>query len=465
MVPRVRRAIGKLSLAAATRRCARESARTPEGPGCRFPLTKFGHKVKLDKLARVLVERNASEMKVTNAVFVLLVGGFVLAPTASAVVDTRGVDEVIKKSVLTPQDLAVIDAFVLDAVEEIIRTDDFTQIATARTTLLSRQNPQQAQYAQQFSESTAKHIPAALQEAQGVADPVRRFRVMTNLLILVDGLKDPRLVDIAVRAISQDNNSVRYWAVRAATDPGLWAKLGQNQAASTQLAERIMAECTRVVQDSSSEVINLMADFAGRFNTPAAETLLLRAADERIKRYGAWNPGYELADGALLKLLSNKLTASGTPNPEVAKRFAQLYSFVIQRYIKGQQRNVLTSASRSYLMSVIAEVEDKCLNKLLGVRQPTLTRAVQEANLDTLQAEHDKLLGGTGQTGALVSKLNINYGTTGNSRPTPLPLPDPPALATPASAPAIAQPPAKPALAPKPPTNLPPAGAPPAPKP
>jgi len=380
-------------------------------------------------------------MKVRIAVFVLLVGGLVLVllPVASAVVDTRGVDEVLKKNVLTPQDLAVVDAFVLDAVEEIVHTDDFTQIATARTILLSRQSTQ-AQYAQQFSESTAKYIPAKLQEAQGIADPVKRFKVMTNLLILVDGLKDPRLVDTAVRAIPQDNNGVRYWAVRAATDQTLWTKLSQNQAAAAQLAERTIGECSRVVETSNSEVISLMVDFAGRFNTPAAEMLLLRAADERIKRYAAWDAGYELADSAVLKLLSTKLTAGGTPNPEVAKRFAQLFSFVIQRYIKGQQRNALTNASRSHLTSVIAEVEDKCLSKLLGVRQPTLMRALAEANLDALQAEHDKLLGGTGQAGALVSKFSINYGTAGSSRTIPLPLPDPPAPAAPAPAPSPASP-------------------------
>ena len=117
--------------------------------------------------------------------------------------------------------------------------------------------------------------------------------------------------------------------------------------------------------------------------------MLIHAADERIKRYAAWNAGYELADVAVLKLLSNRL-AAGTPNPEVARRFAQLYSFAIQRYIKGQQRNALTGASRGYLASVIAEVEDKCLSKLLGVRQPTLTRTLQEGNLESLQAEHDK---------------------------------------------------------------------------
>jgi hypothetical protein len=406
-------------------------------------------------------------MNVRSAVFVLLAGGVVLAllPVASAMVDTKGVDEVIKKSVLTPQDLAVIDAFVLDAVEDIVQTDEFAQIATARTTLLSRQSTQ-AQYAQQFSESATKYIPAKLQEAQGFPDPMKRFKVMTNLLILVDGLSEPRLVDAAVRAIPQDNNSVRYWALRAAANQALWTKLGQNQAASAQLAERIIGECSRVVETSSSEVISLMVDFAGRFNTPAAEMLLIRAADERIKRYGTWDPGYELADTAILKLLSNRLTAGGTPNPEMARRFGQLYSFVIQRYVKGQQRNVLTEASKSYLIAVIADVEDKCLSKLLGARQPTLTRALQEGNLESLQAEHDKLLGGTGQTGALVSKLNINYGTGGANRTSPLPLPDPPASALPAPAPSVSKAPAAgPAPAPKPPAGTPPAGATPAPKP
>jgi len=387
-----------------------------------------------------------TKMKIRSTVLILLVGGLVLAflSVAKAVVDTRAIDEVLKKSVLTPQDLTVVDAFVLDVVEEIAQTDDFTQIATTRTTLLSRQGTQ-AQYLQQLSDSAGKHILARLQEAQGIADPVRRFQVMANLLILVDGLKDPRLVDMAVRSIGQEDNCVRYWAVRTATDQALWAKLSQNQTAAAQLADRIITECNRVMETSNPEVVSVMVDFAGRFNTPGAETLLIHAADERIKRYAAWNAGYELADVAVLKLLSNRL-AAGTPNPEVARRFAQLYSFAIQRYIKGQQRNALTGASRGYLASVIAEVEDKCLSKLLGARQPTLTRAMQEGNLESLQAEHDKVLGGTGQAGALVSKLNFTYGTGPGNRTAPLPLPDPPA----------------PAPAPAPPAGTPPTAAPPA---
>jgi hypothetical protein len=210
-------------------------------------------------------------------------------------------------------------------------------------------------------------------------------------------------------------------------------------------AYAVINACSQVVETSSPEVVSLMVDFAGRLNTAGAETLLIRAADERIKRYAAWNTGYELADTAVLKLLSNRLT-TGTPNPEVARRFAQLYSFAIQRYIKGQQRNALTGASRGYLASVIAEVEDKCLSKLLGVPQRTLTTALQGENLENLQAEHDKVLGGTGQAGALVSTPTFTYGTGPGNRTSPLPLPDPPA----------------PSPAPAPPAGTPPAAAPPA---
>jgi hypothetical protein len=380
-------------------------------------------------------------MKAHGAGPVSLVVGLVLAlsSVAGAVVDTTGVDGILKKSVLTPQDLAVIDAFVLDAVEDIVRTDDFAQIAATRAIIVARQSTQ-AQYAQQFSTSVAKHVSDALREAQTIPDPARRFRVMANLLILVDSLKDPRLVEIAIGMIPSDNSGVRYWAVRAATDQTLWTKVDQNQATASQLAERIIDACDPVVETSSPEVVNLMAEFAGRYDTPAAEGLLIRVADERIKRYAAWDAGYELADAGILKLLCDKLAASPTLNPEVAKRFAQLYSFVIERYIKGQQRDILSNASKCYLASVIVEVEDKCLSKLLGVRQATLTKALQEGNLEALQAERDKLLGTEGQPGTLFPRLRINYAAAGSPRPTPLPLPDPPASVALAEPPTIPQP-------------------------
>jgi hypothetical protein len=78
------------------------------------------------------------------------------------------------------------------------------------------------------------------------------------------------------------------------------------------------------------------------------------------------------------------------------------------------------------LASVIAEVENKCLGKLLGTPQATLTLALQQNDLDALRAEHDKLLGGGGQAGTLVAKFNFSYGSADNRRSEPVALPDPP---------------------------------------
>jgi len=365
-------------------------------------------------------------MNVKRAFFAIIVGGLVLAFSISrAVVDTSRIETVKGKNVLTQQDLQIIDDFMEDAVGDIVRTTNFTEVAKTRTIILNYQSSQ-AQYAEQYSQSAYARISAGLQEARAISDPKRRFKVMTNLLILVDSLQYPRLVDLAVAMIPHDNSAVRYWAVRAATSGGLWAKIGQDQAGSVQLAGRILAECSRVAESSSPETLNLMAEFAGRYGTPGADELLARVADTRIARYADWSVKYELVDSTVLRLLSEKVVSGGTAKPELAKRFAQLYSFVIQRYVKGQQQAVLPEVSRSHLASVIAEVENKSLSKLLGAAQATLTMAVQQNDLNALQAEHDRLFGAANQAGALVGRLGFTYGSAGNSRNEPLTLPDPP---------------------------------------
>lgn len=365
-------------------------------------------------------------MNAKRAVFAIIVGGLVLAFSISrAVVDTSRIETVKGKNVLTQQDLQIIDDFMDDAVGDIVRTVDFTEVAKIRTIILNYQSTQ-AQYANQYSQSAYAHISAGLQAARGISDPARRFKVMTNLLILIDSLGYPQLAELAVAMIPHENSAVRYWAVRSATSPTLWAKLAQNQSGAAQLAGRIFVECSAVADSSSPEVLKLMADFAGRHSTPDAEQLLIRVADTRISRYADWSVKYELVDGTVLRLLSEKLVSGGAAKPELAKRFGQLTSFVIQRYIKGQELGVLQANSLNYLASVVAEVENKCLSKLMGAPQATLTMAVQQNDVNALQAEHDRLLGAGNQAGALVSRLNFTYGSTGSNRRAPLPLPDPP---------------------------------------
>ena len=367
-------------------------------------------------------------MSLKRAVFAILVGGLVLMmfSVSRAVVDLRRIKEVHGKSVLTQQDLEVIDEFMKDAVTDLVRTTDFTQVSKTRTTILTYRSPQ-AQYAQQYSESSYRHIAAGVEEARtDIRDDSRRFKVIANLLILVDSLKDPRLVDLAIAEIRHPNSAVRYWAVRATTDPALWSKLSQDQSAAAQVTGQILAECSQVVGSSSPEVLRLMADFAARQDSAEAERLLLQVADARIGRYADWSVKYELMDGAILQVLCDKIVAGGASGGPLAKRFGQLLSFAMQRYLKGQSDAAIKPISLNYLVSVLIETEEKCIGRLVGTPQATLRRAIEAKDFAALQAEHDRLLGAGDQAGVLSAKFSVDYGLDGQNRPAPLVLPDRP---------------------------------------
>ena len=97
-------------------------------------------------------------MKIKWLIFAVLVAFLILVMNPGSVaVNTREVDNVRKKVVLDNDDLKIIDDFLAQAIQELVRTRDFTSIAKIRTVILSRQSTQ-AQYAQQFSESARKYI-------------------------------------------------------------------------------------------------------------------------------------------------------------------------------------------------------------------------------------------------------------------------------------------------------------------
>jgi len=373
-----------------------------------------------------ILVRRAASLWARRAAALWISGLILMLSGASmAQVDSRRIDEVIKKSVLTQEDFEIIDAFAADAIGRLVRTVDFTEVAKTRASIVGHQNAQ-AQYAQRFSEACFREIGEGFDYAANeIGDPQRRFKVFANLLILVNELNDPRLVDLGVRMIGHEAGAVRYWAVRAATNPDAWEKLNQDQAAAAAMSRKIIDACNKVAQTSSAEVLNLMAQFAGRYNAAPATELLGRIADVRIQHYADWNVKYELVDTAILKALSNRITAGGTSSEQLARQFAQLYSYAIQRYIRGTQDNALTGLSRNYLATVLIETEEQCLSKLLGGTQAGIRRALEAGDLNAMQAEHDRLLGGSNQQGALPGKFNFSYGTGGNSRSAPLVLPVP----------------------------------------
>jgi hypothetical protein len=184
------------------------------------------------------------------------------------------------------------------------------------------------------------------------------------------------------------------------------------------------------------EIVALIAQFAAGVNIPETEQLLIQIADLRISQYADWTVKYELYDSALLKYLSSKiplptespagmLTTTIDTKPEIARRFAQLYSYAIQRFIKGAA--ILNDTQKSHLATVLVETEGKCIGQLLGNPQLTIRRAIERQNAQAILDEHDRLLGTATTPGQLPTTLKFDYGSTVNSaRTVPLPLPDPP---------------------------------------
>jgi hypothetical protein len=367
-------------------------------------------------------------MKIKWVIFAALAAFLALVlSSGSAAVNTREVDIVRKKEVLDNQDLKIIDDFLAEAIQELVNTRDFTSIAKSRAVILSRQSTQ-GQYAQQFSESARRHIATGFRDAQKLMRPERITGVTINLLILMDGLQDLGLADLAIARLKNEDMVIRYWAVHCLTNTAIITQL--NAAANSNQASIIAGQLKELIENSTPEIVALIAQFAAGVNIPQGEELLLQIADMRIKRYADWTVKYELFDSALLKYLSSKiplptespaglLPATSSTKPAIARRFAQLYSYAIQRYVKGAA--LLNDTQKSYLASVLVETEDKCISRFLGA-QLAVRRAVERKDMQAVLAEHDRLLGS-----ALPATLKFDYGSIGSSkRNAPIPLPNPP---------------------------------------
>lgn len=377
-------------------------------------------------------------MKIKWLIFAVLVAFLILVMNPGSVaVNTREVDNVRKKVVLDNDDLKIIDDFLAQAIQELVRTRDFTKIAKIRTVILSRQSTQ-AQYAQQFSESARKYIAEGFIDAQKLRRPERITGVTINLLILIDGMQDLGLADQAIAMLKNENMVIRYWAVHCLTNPGIITKLNSTTTSNANKTSAIAAQLKEPIENSTPEIVVLIAQFAAGVNIPEAEQLLIQIADLRIKQYADWTVKYELYDSAILKYLSSKIplpsqslggplpTTTGT-KPAIARRFAQLYSYAIQRYVKGGSAGLLNDTQKSHLASVLVDTEDKCIGRLLGRPQLTIRRAVERKSMPAILAEHDRLLGTATTPGQLPTALKFDYSSTGSStRTAPLPLPDPP---------------------------------------
>ena len=353
---------------------------------------------------------------------IILLSGF---STPVFAVETRAIEAVRGKSVLDNADLQAIDAFVSQAVNEILNTDDFSSISGIRSLIIansaSKESSGQVQFAQQFSESIKKHVSAALQKAEGLTSRSRSFRVITNLLMILDGLADTRLVDVPLKYVDYSNPVVCYWAVHCVSNPEILNKL--NSLNEPDTAREIAGRLDGIVAKTSPDTLGLIVAFASSIKIPDGDELLLKVADSRIASYADWFVKYELLDATILQTLNDKMIPSNPVRATFGRRFGQLLSYVFQRYIKGDDR--LTPSQKGQLVSVLAETEKSCLTKLTG---SDIRKAIESADQNSLLNVYNKLFGDAAKPGLLVTDMNFDYGKAADGSPlkAPLPLPEPP---------------------------------------
>jgi hypothetical protein len=328
--------------------------------------------------------------------------------TSAVAVDTHDMEAVRAKKVLENGDLETIDKFVSQAVGEILTTEDFSSISNLRSIILANSASNeagQAQFSQQFSESAQKHIGAALQTAEELTPPGRSFKVITNLLMLLDDLADPRFVDLPLKYVDSNNAVISYWAIHCLTNPKVVDKL------EADTARRAAGRLDAVVATGSPEILRLIAVFAGSVKIPEGEDLLLKVADRRITSYTDWSVRNELIDTDILKLLADKMVSSNPGKAAAGRRFGQLLSYVFQRYIKGAE--ALKQSQKEQLVSVLVETERTCLLKLAGKTSFGIKKAIEGGDFTALLEAHNNLLGDSTKQGLLPAQIEFDYGKDG----------------------------------------------------
>jgi hypothetical protein len=370
-------------------------------------------------------------LAIVMTIFVAVVLG---ALAGAADLDTEQIDVVLEKAagggVLGGDDFEIIDDFVEDAIEQMILTEDLSESVDIRAQIVARSRRGMAgQYAVSFATSAAKHLTAAFDGLDKWDVGLRKNQAQRNIIVLAARIRSVELARLGLRAIDSDDLAVRYWAVIGVTNESVIAQLASQGTGDAELATEIVTRLKAMAQGQAQpEIQFLIAAFADKLGGNDGIGMLLAVSQARARVYESWTVEYELVDAEILKCLGRAIPLADTAQDktDLSRSFAQLYSYAIQRYIAGA--GILDEADMVQLASVIVDVEQNAVGKLLDTRQFAIKDAVEKKKPDVLQREHDFLLGSATRTGSLLEKLKFNYGTnaTGEAIVWPKQLPGPP---------------------------------------
>ncbi len=334
------------------------------------------------------------------------------------------------KARLIGGDKGVIETFVRSGLQELLLEEDPWEAVVIRVAIVAQKGGSElSPYSAAFIEAAVNNLKTTFEDAGRLQDADRRQRMFLNLLIIAAELESTEMADIGLRMLSGPGAAIQYWAVRTVASPAVAAQLTSPIMGDEDLTRRILSELDKAVDRGvAPEIIRMVVEFADAVDTPEARALVLKIADLRMSLYEKWTVKYELMDIMLLSALGRQTMSETVAAKRVmaCRKFGQLYSYVIERFILGGQ--VLSTGQKQQVASVIAEVENTIVSKLLGQSQVRLKKAVESAKVSTLESARRLLLGSPGQAGSLGTKLKFDYGkaATGTTSTAPKSLKPPP---------------------------------------
>ncbi|MBN1817707.1 MAG: hypothetical protein JW828_10120 [Sedimentisphaerales bacterium] len=340
----------------------------------------------------------------------------------------------------TAADNSLIDSFIGQAINELLASRTISEGVQVRGQIVQYRgwDINLAQYTRSYVLAAKKHLERAFDQLSRLTNPDIKLSLERNLMVLAAQLGSVELRGFALPRLAHSDSTVRYWAVRALTNRSVAEELTSSITANPEAARSILLALTaRVANETEPEILSRMAGFAAQLKMSEATALLVAIAQARMKAYEEWTVQSERAETGILGALATGIKFAATPEEKtrLSRAFAQLYSYVVQRYNLGQQN--LPEPVKGQLKSAILEVEYTALRDLLETAAANLFfQAMSERAPITLQQAHDDYFGTASKAGQLGTKLKFQYqhnpdGQMSNApktlkMPPPKPAPTPP---------------------------------------
>ncbi len=338
-----------------------------------------------------------------------------IVPWAGAALDTAPISAVFQKTsngktAPAGADADAVTQFITTACEQILFAEKPADAIDARVQLLAFRG--QDQYAQAYGSVLRGRLEAAIKEASSFPDAAKKATALRNFTILIAQMETLDLAKLSVGLLGEPDMVIRYYAVKALTCEKVSSQLAAAATADAAVRKQILDVLTQTASKENQPVIlGMLARHAVGSKGAEGRELILAAIDTRMKAYAAWKVTQESVDLELLTALVDKLSASVAPEDRavLAGRFAQYFSFVIQRYAKGQ--DILSASAKQAMISTIVGTEEFLLSgpTLLNRKATDLRSAIQKNNMEALMKAHDTLLGSATGAGELIGKIKYAY--------------------------------------------------------